>query len=283
MLEQCISILDLGIIFGLLSIAVYLTFRLLDFPDLTVDGSHVLGAAISAILVKNGMSPYLAILIAFFCGALSGLLTAFLHLKLKINGILSGILVMTMLYSINLRIMGTGNVSVYGLETCFFENTSVSLVLICFLIVVFFVCLFKTYFGLVMLSVGQNSCASQLYNINTHFYKFFLISLSNALSACVGAVLVQYQGFADISMGFGCVVTALACIMLGEVFYASVRRLSLVLISIIFGSILYRMITQMALNLDNIGLRSSDLKMITAFMVIASIIVTRFKKRTLTC
>lgn len=279
MMDQLITVLDLGIIYGLLAVSVYLTFRVLDFPDLTVDGSFVLGGALSVLLIKNGVSPYLALILPCLGGILAGLTTATLHLKFKINGILASILVMTMLYSINLRILGSANVSIFSEITIFGNQPLWTNIAVCLIFLIPMMWLFQTYLGLILIAVGQNEQACRLYKINTTKHKYFLIALSNGVASIIGALMTQHQGFCDISMGFGVVIIALACIMLGEIFAKGNHNRSKIFMYIILGSIIYRAIIQIALNLDDIGLKTSDLKLITSVMVIASIILSNLRKR----
>lgn len=278
MLNQAYVVMNLAIIYGLLSVCVYLTFRVMDFPDLTVDGSFVVGGALAVLIIKNGYSPYSALITPFLGGALCGLFTAILHLKFKINGILSGILTMTMLYSINLRLLGAANVSIHGLPSIFGQEPLYTNLCAGLLFLAPLMLMFKTYFGLVLKAVGQNEHACRLYNINTAQHKYFLIVLSNGLAAVVGSLMVQYQGFCDISMGFGLVITGLACIMLGETIARKTHHISSMLMWIMLGSLVYRTVIQWALNLDELGIQASDLKLVTGVMVIASIILSRLYK-----
>lgn len=279
MLDQLVTVLELGLIYGLLSISVYLTFRILDFPDLTVDGSFVLGGALSVVLIKKGYSPFLSLMLPTIGGLIAGLSTGFLHLKFRINGILSSILIMTMLYSINLRLLGSANVSIFGETTILGEYSLFMNIGLCLMIMLPMIWIFKTYCGLILIAVGQNAKACNLYKINTKNHKYFLIAFSNGLASMIGALMTQYQGFCDISMGFGIVIIGLACIMLGEVFARQTRSITKIFLCIIFGSILYRTIIQIVLNLDDFGLKTSDLKLITALMVIASITIPIFRNR----
>jgi putative ABC transport system permease protein len=278
MIDQATTVIDLALISGVLSIAIYLTYRILDFPDLTIDGSYVLGASLSAITLKSGYCSYITLIISFICGALSGLLTSILHLKFRINGILASILVMTMLYSINFRIMGASNISIFHMDISLGQYSSLILIFLTCMIITSLIFLFKTYFGLVLIAVGQNSNACRLYMVNTNLHKCFLICLSNGISALMGGVMLYYQGFCDISMGFGTVITGLACIMLGESLRKKNSNITKQLFFIILGSIVYRTLIQIALNLDDLGLKSSDLKLITSIMVIISIILSQLRK-----
>lgn len=268
-----ISTLAQGLIFAILAFGIYITFRILNFADMTAEGSLTLGGSVCAILMTNmNLDPLFATIIAGFIGSLAGLITGFLNTKLKIQDILSGILTMIALYSINLRIMGKANVSLLGKNTIFrFLNsannsqTSVFLVslTICLVFLIILSLFFKTRLGLAIRATGDNEQMAKVVGINTDLNKILALMISNFLCAISGALIVQNQGFADINMGTGMLVIALASIVIGEAIIKNFNFLAR-LISCIIGSICYRFVIFFVLNL---GMSPSDLKLLTAAIV----------------
>lgn len=286
--------IEQGLLFALLALGVYLTFRILSFPDLTVDGSFALGGAIAAKLIISGYSPFLATLIAMAGGALAGIVTGLLTTKGKINGLLAGILTMIGLYSINLRIMESrANLPLLREETFYtmlkdlhFPGVSiggvtwVSGVAIFFLIFVLIVkgiidWFLHTDLGLDLRATGDNSTMIRSFGANTDSTTIVGLALSNALVAVAGAMIAQYQGFADVGMGTGMIVTGLASVIVGEVLFGSADILRAT-VAVIGGSVVYRLVIALALRA---GLQPSDMKLITALIVIIALVFpTVFKK-----
>lgn len=279
MSEQYIGAIELGLLFSFMALGVYITFRILDFPDLTVDGSYTTGGAIAAVMITNGFSPWLATLAAFGGGMAAGMCTGLLHTKGKINGLLSGILMMIALYSINLRIMGKPNVSLMGENSLF---TSMNPLLVMPFIVIFVKVLMdlflRTDLGLALRATGDNSRMIRSFGVNTDNTTILGISLSNGMVALSGALIAQYSTFADSSMGIGMIVIGLASVIIGEAIFGtgSVFRATL---AVVLGSIVYRIVVALALNVE--WLKASDLKLITAIIVIVALVfpsVQRFLK-----
>ncbi|MGO4374777.1 ABC transporter permease [Paenibacillus sp. MCAF20] len=217
MLTSLQGAIESGLLYALMALGVYITFRILDFPDLTVDGSFTTGAAIGAVMTVNGTPPWIAVICAFIGGAVAGTCTGLLHTKGKINGLLSGIIMMIALYSINLRILGKPNVSLRNMDNVF-DGVSV-LVLAAILAIVVKVLLdlfFKTDVGLSLRATGDNSRMIRSFGGNTDITTIFGIALSNALVATSGALIAQQQKFADNSMGIGMIVIGLASVIIGE-------------------------------------------------------------------
>jgi putative ABC transport system permease protein len=275
--------IELGLLYAPAVLGVFLTFRILNFPDLTVDGSFVSGAAASAIAIRYGIPGIPALGIGFIAGLLGGCLTAFLHTRLKIGKILSGILSVSMLYTINLRLMRGPNVSLLnegGIIGFFSAPMNHLLVIIFLLLIVILTKLFidwflQTEFGLFLRATGDNESTAKSFSINTNVTKFIAISLSNGLVGLSGALIAQFQGFADINMGVGSVVLILAALMLGETIIYN-NKVSTTTLTIIVGSILYQLIINIALRL---GLGGSDLKFITAVIVITALVMGNNKKK----
>lgn len=264
---------ELGCIFAILSFGVYISFKILNLPDLTVDGTFTLGAAVSAMLAVKGY-PISGILAAMLCGACAGSATALLHTKLKIQSILAGILTMTALYSINLHVMDNQpTVSLFNVTSIFtyVENIYmgkvillVALVLVTGLLLYLFL---KTQLGLSIRATGDNEIMVRASSINTDAMKIIGLALSNAIVALSGAVLAQYQSFADNQSGIGTMVIALASIIIGEALI-NASTLGRQLVSVVIGSIIYRYIYALALQ---IGIDASDLKLLSALLVVAAI------------
>jgi len=253
--------LQLGLIYGLLALGIFITFRLLNIPDLTADGSFTLGLAVSAVFTVAG-HPILGIILAMVVGGFAGGVTGLLQTKMNIHPILAGIITMSGLYSINLFIMGeSSNVSLIGSETIFTlvstelqgltNNTVKLLVASLFCLVLWFILvqLFKTHLGLSIRATGNNEDMVRASSINVHGVKIIALAIANACIALSGAIIAQYQGFADISSGIGIMVIGLASVIIGEVLLGN-RSVTVGLLSAIIGSILYRSIIAFALSRD---------------------------------
>ncbi|KLN59305.1 ABC transporter permease [Kiloniella spongiae] len=274
--------IELGLVYGLIALAVFLSFRILDFPDLTIDGSFPLGAAVCATMIVSGYNPILATVIAFLAGGMAGLVTAFLNLRFKILNLLASILTMIALYSINLRIMGRPNVAIITEETILtpFEGQGLPgyyLKPIIAAIIVFVVALIVARFlnsdyGLAMRSTGANQKMARAQGIDTNKTTYIGMALSNALVGLAGALFAQMNGFADITIGTGTIVIGLAALIAGEAIF-STRGMLMAVLACIFGSIVYRIAIGLALNADSIGLEPSDLNLVTALLVTIALIL----------
>lgn len=265
-----ISVLELGMIFAIMALGVSISYKILNFPDLSVDGSFPLGAAVAASLMIHGVPSIIALLGSIIAGAISGFFTGYIHAKFKITNLLSGIIVMIALYSINLRIMGKANIHLFTLKSIFNDNQSdfvilLLILLICKLSLDF---ILSTQFGFVLRALGENEVVVKSFGLNEGKFKIIGLMVANSFVALSGGILSQYQGFADIGMGTGMLVTGLASIILGEHIFFKVKRLKLTSI-VILGSLVYRFIIALALK---IGFAASDLKLITA-LILLSILV----------
>ncbi len=270
--------IETGLLFGIVALGVFISFRVLDFPDLTVDGSLPMGAATSATLIVAGVNPFLSLLGAIVAGALAGLVTAWLNVRLGILHLLASILTMIALYSVNLRIMGKPNQALLGEETVFtpFEKlidlpyywvTPIVLFAIIVALLILLNLFLSSETGLGMRATGVNGRMAAAQGINTGKMKLVGIALSNAMVALAGALFAQIQGGADITMGVGVIVVGLAAVILGEATF-STRTIILATIGCVIGSILYRVVVAVALNADFIGLQAQDLKLVTAVLVV---------------
>lgn len=281
-----IGSIQLGLLYAIMALGVYITFRVLNVPDLTVDGSFSLGMACTAVVTISG-HPFLALLVAIIAGAVAGCATGLLQTKLNIHPILSGILVMTGLYTVNLGIMGgRANLSLVGNETIFtkikviitmqnrMEKTLVAL-FICIIIIIILAVAFKTRFGLAIRATGDNEEMVRSSSINANVSKCIGLSMGNACVALSGALICQYQMFSDVSSGSGMVVIGLASVIIGETLVGK-RSVTMGLISAAVGSIIYRIIIAFALKIDI--LPSYALKLISALIVTVALAVPSIKE-----
>lgn len=281
---QFIGSLELGLIYSLIAIAVFLTFRIINFSDMTVDGSFTLGAAVGTALILKGFSPILATFLACCAGAIAGIFTAILSVKLKILDLLASILIMTALYSINLRIMGGPNLSLISVPTIFGESGPTvlsTITIICFLIIFItlsIIWFLSTEFGLAMKATGINPIFSRAYGSKVSRMIIIAVAMSNSLVALAGVLFSQSKEFADISMGTGTIIIGLASVFIGETIFKT-RKMSIAVLSCLIGSILYRFAITLALNTGFLGLQASDLNLITSAIVIATLFSSRFKKK----
>jgi len=260
-----IGTIEQGLIFAIMALGLYISYKILDFPDLTVDGSFPMGAAIAASLIVKGVHPVLALMGAFAGGALAGFVTGFIHVRYKITNLLAGIIVMTGLYSVNLRIMGRSNIPLFGVDHLFSGRNAITVILILIVVCKLFIdFLMRTKFGFALRALGDNETLVISLGLNEKTLKIQGLMLANGLVALSGGILAQYQGFADVGMGTGTIVTGLASIIIGESVLKRGRMLNLTTI-VIAGSIVYRLIITGALQ---IGFNASDLKLITAVLTV---------------
>lgn len=299
--------LEQGLIYALMALGVYLSFRILNFADLSVEGSFPMGAAISALAIVNGLDPFLSLLLAFIGGGIAGLITALLHTKGKIDGLLAGIITMTGLYSINLKIMGTPNLSVFRLDTVFtpinnfesyitdnFTNNefllsftpwfyTIVLVIVIFIIKKLIDWFLQTDLGLSIRATGDNPAMIRSFGVNTNTSIIIGLMLSNALVGLSGGLLAQYQAYSDVQMGIGMIVIGLASVIIGQAIFGTktIKRASF---AVIIGAIIYRFVIALSLYLPWIG--PTDMKLITAVIVVLALILPNIssnskRKRTL--
>jgi putative ABC transport system permease protein len=274
--------IETGLIFGLVALGVFLSFRVLAFPDLTVDGSYPLGAAVSATLIVNGVDPFLATAAAIGAGALAGLLTAFLNLRFGILHLLASILTMTALYSINLRIMGRPNVAVLGSTTVVtpFQDLGLHNIylrpLLAGIVLAMVGALLARFllsdYGLAMRATGGNARMARAQGVDTRQTTYVGMAISNAMVALAGALFAQMNGFADVTIGTGTIVVGLAAVIIGEAIFGT-RSVGVWILGCVAGSVLYRLAVALALNADVLGLHSSDLNLVTAVLVAVALIL----------
>ncbi len=280
--------LESGLIYGLVALGVLISFRTLDFPDLTADGSFPLGGAVAGISIVAGVNPWLACLFGMLAGSVAGIVTAWLHVKLGILQLLASILVMVALYSVNLRIMGAPNLPLLGETTVFSSLVTDSngywmrcliigvVVVIAKLLLDWF---YSTETGLSMRATGSNLRMAQAQGINTSWMTIIGMAVSNGLIALAGALFVQTQGGADISIGIGTIVIGLAAVIIGETIIPA-KRIWLITLAVILGAVLYKLFIQVALSSDtlrSIGFGPQDLNLITALLVVIALVLPKAK------
>lgn len=269
--------IEQSLILAIMVLGVYISFRILNFPDMTVDGTFPLGAAISAKLLTLGVNPYLTLLVALVAGAVAGAVTGLIHVKLKVKDLLAGILVMTALYSVNLRVMGKSNIPLFEEDNIFNTEYSMMITIVVLILISKFLLdyLLKTKFGFALKALGDNENLIVSLGLNEEKYKIYGLMIANAFVAFSGAVLAQYQGFADVGMGTGIIVIGLASIIIGDTLFGKRRKLAGTTI-VIIGSILYRGVIAVTLSM---GMDASDLKLITSIIVIVILWIQKQKDK----
>ncbi len=284
-----VGALSQGLVYGLMALGVYLTFRVLDFPDLTVDGSFPLGAAVSAILIIKGVNPFVTLPVAILAGMAAGFVTAFLSTKLGILNLLASILTMIALYSINIRIMGKPNIALIGQPTIFdyffdfreflslhgipgYIMTPILFLVIIVIVKIILDLFLHTEVGLALRATGDNESMIRAQGVNSHFTIMLGVAISNGLVALAGALVAQNQGSADVNMGVGTIVAGLASVIVGEAVIGEMTVFRAT-IGVIIGSILYRLSIALALTLriGQLHITPSDLKLITAVLVVIAL------------
>lgn len=278
---------ELGLIYAFVALGIFLAFRVLDFPDLTVDGSFPLGAAVTAVLIAAGLNAWAAAGIAMIAGALAGIVTAILNVRFKILNLLASILTMIALFSVNLRVMGKPNVALinadtmlspffgHGLREFYVRPLFIGVLVIVALIAVWR--FLESDAGLAMRATGANARMARAQGVDTSFQIYLGMALSNALVALGGALFAQTSGFADVTSGVGTIVVGLAAVIIGETLLGA-RGILIALIGCVLGSILYRIAIQLALSTDMLGLQASDLNLVTAVLVTVALILPRLRR-----
>ena len=288
-----LSVLEQGLIYGVMALGVYITYKILDFPDLTVDGSFPLGAAIAAVMITKGMHPLLTLAVSFAAGGAAGMLTGVIHVTLKVRDLLSGIIMMTALYTVNLRITGKANVPLYGKVTVF-ENgltegffpevlKSAAPLVVIAVITAFVKYLLDWYLstqsGYLLRAAGDNDTFVTSMGVEKGRVKIIGLAIANGLAALGGCLFAQQQRFFDISMGTGTVVIGLASVIIGTSLLKKAVFLR-VTASVILGSVLYKACVAFALRyMKVIHLQSKDLKMVTSVLFLLILVITQERKK----
>ncbi|MEI7982901.1 MAG: hypothetical protein WCI71_14710, partial [Bacteroidota bacterium] len=281
-MELWIGAVNLGLLYAFMAIGTYITYKLYSFPDITIDGTFTTGAAVASILVADGWDPILVLPVAFLVGSLAGFVTGFIHTRFRIEGLLAGILVMTGLYSVNLHIMGKSNIPLLNSKTFVTLLTDINpglnievwtCIFLALVMVVFWmlVSLFlQTDFGLTMRCTGNNPLMIAAQGVSVNRFKIFGIALANGFVGISGALVAQYQGFADIGMGIGSIIFSLASVIIGEAILRG-RSMFIKILGVILGSIIFRLAVALVLHL---GMNPNDLKILTSLFVLLTIIAT---------
>lgn len=301
-MELLISVLEQGMIYGIMALGVYITYKILDFPDLTVDGSFPMGAAITAVMITKGLPAALTLPACFLAGALIGVLTGLIHVKLKVRDLLSGIIMMTALYTVNLRIAGRANLPFYKEETVFDNAVTNAIftgalaswktVLVMFFIMIVVKLLLDLYMqtgsGFLLRAVGDNAAIVTAMGEDRGRVKILGLAIANGLVSLGGCLFAQQQRFFEISVGTGTVVIGLASVIIGTSIYQKLDsagkiplalykvRFSMITLSVLVGSIIYKACVALAIRM---GLKSTDLKMITAVLFLVILVFSMEKKK----
>lgn len=283
------SVLEQGMIYAIMALGVYITYKILDFPDLTVDGSFPMGAAITAVMISRDMNPLLTLPICFLAGAFVGMLTGLIHVKLKVRDLLSGIIMMTALYTVNLRVAGRANLPIYN-KTTIFDNEFVNGIFrggaasFKTIIIVLAITLISKYLldwylstksGMLLRAVGDNDRIITSLSVDKGLVKIVGLAIANGLVTLSGCIFAQQQRYFDISMGTGTVVIGLASVIIGTSLFKKITVLR-VTSSVVIGSVIYKGCVALAISL---GFESTDLKMITAVLFLAILVLGMERKR----
>lgn len=284
-----IGVIEEGLIYAIMALGLYITYKILDFPDLSVDGTFPMGAAVTAMLILKGVHPVLTLLISFAAGLLAGCITGLIHVKLKVRDLLSGIIMMTALYSINLRIAGKANLPIFSKETIF-ENAFLEAVvpkaldpyLVCIILfVIVLICkvlldlFLKTRAGYLLRAVGDNEVLVTSLAKDKGMVKILGLALANGFVALAGCVYCQQKGFFEVSTGTGTMVIGLASVIIGTKLLKRFRSVKATT-AVIFGSIVYKACVSLAIAL---GMAASDLKLITAVLFLIILVASNRKER----
>lgn len=274
-MSSILSVITQSLILSIMAIGVYITYKILDFPDMSADGSYTLGASVVAASLMGGMNPVPATLLAVICGSLAGMITGLLHVKLKITNLLSGILVMGMLYSVNLRIMGKSNIPLFSYKHLFNSELSPVLLALIFMIIckLFLDLFLKTSIGYTLKGVGDNSQMIKSLGIDIGYIKILGLMLSNGLIALAGALMAQFQGFTDVNMGTGTLVLGIASIIIGLTLFKKFKFINNTT-AIVVGAFIYQFTIYYAMQR---GMLPTDLKLITALVIVAFLSASNLK------
>lgn len=284
-----LSVLEQGMIYAIMALGVYITYKILDFPDLTVDGSFPLGAAVTCILISKGVNPYLTIPVSFLAGALVGMITGLIHVKLKVRDLLSGIIMMTALYTVNLRVAGRANLPIYNQENIF-DNQFVNTLFPAFLepyktaIIILIIMILTKYIldwymnsqsGFMLRAVGDNETIVTSLGVDKGTIKIIGLSIANGLVCLSGCIFANQQRFFDISSGTGTVVIGLASVIIGTSIFKKITFLR-VTSSVIIGSLIYKACVAVAIRVIP---ASSDLKLVTAVLFLVILVIGTDRKK----
>ena len=284
-----LSVFEQGLIYAIMALGLYITYKILDFPDMTVDGSFPLGAAITAMLITKGWNPFLTLPISFAAGAVAGMLTGLIHVKLRVRDLLSGIIMMTALYTVNLRIAGKANLPIYNMENIF-DNKLVNAiipeslsqfktVIVAFVITMIVKYILDWYLstksGFMLRAVGDNETIVTSLGVDKGWIKILGLALVDGFAALSGCMFAQQQRYFDVTMGTGTVVIGLASVIIGTTVFKKVTFLR-VTSSVVIGSLIYKACVAVAIRM---GMQSTDLKLITAILFLLILVVGTERKK----
>ena len=278
-MESIYGALQLGLVFALVALAIFLTLRIIDFPDMTVNGSFTLGAAVSGMMLLDGYHAIASTIVAFVAGSIAGLITAWLSIYYRIQHLIAGIIVMMGLYSVNLRIMGRPNISLFDVKTIFDLAPHMVVLLIIVLSILALLTLFLlSEIGLAIRASGHNSVMGEAYGFNKNITVITMVALSNGLVALSGSLFSQLQGFVDISIGQGVIIVGLASVILGERLVRQ-HKVSIILFCCVIGAVIYRLIITAALKASDFGFMSSDVYLVTSGLIVLVMSMDRNREK----
>lgn len=283
-MEYYLTAIVMGLCLSLMATGIFISMKIFKIPDITTDGSYTLGAVITAILLPAGYHPFVTILMVMIGGALAGAITGFIHTRFKIDALLSGILTMTALYSVNLSLMARSNIPLINISSIFQlftkEQTAVSdlITVVCFvgIITAAIIYVLKTDFGIAMRATGNSISMSKSLGVNVNMMQITGLAIANALTALSGYLIAQYQGFSDINMGIGIVITGLGSVLIADaiISWLNITKLALQILLVILGSIIFRLVLAFTLS---IGIDPTMLKLITALFVLVIVALPGLK------
>jgi putative ABC transport system permease protein len=279
-----LTALQMALCLGPMAMGIFITMKVFNIPDITTDGSYTLGAAVTAILLTAQVPLWIVLPVSILCGALAGTLTGFIHTKLGIDALLSGILVMTALYSVNLMILGRSNIPLIGTASIFDVlsfpgNTNALLIAMIFVLVllVLIIYLLRTDFGIAMRATGNNPVMTKAMGVNNDRIKIIGLAMANGLTATSGFLVAQYQGFADINMGIGIVITGLGSVLIADAIrlWTGIRKIGRQIVLVLFGCMIFQAVLAFTLS---IGVDPNLLKMVTALFVLTIVAIPKLSK-----
>ncbi|MDR1609874.1 MAG: hypothetical protein LBR78_03430 [Holosporales bacterium] len=277
-IQELLTSIEVGLILGVVAIGVFMTFKTINFADMTCDGSFVSGAAVTAVLIRNGANPYFVVLASMIAGGMAGVLTGILNIRYKVADLLAGIIVAYTLYSVNLMVMGNVPSIAFVDHRTIFSDSALPAVVVVTLLVAAVTCMMFSGFGLKLRAVGYNRQFATTYGIDVNKMTVLGLAMSNAMIAAGGSIFSQFQGFCDVSGGFGMLVMGLASIMVGTSIL-HFKREPLLILSCVTGSILYRIFINIALHSDVLGIKTQNLNLVTGLIMIGIMIMKGGVKR----
>jgi len=281
-----LTALQMALCLGPMAMGIFITMKVFNIPDITTDGSYTLGAVVTAVLLSSNVPLWIVLPVSMLCGALAGTITGFIHTKLGIDALLSGILVMTALYSVNLIILGRSNIPLIGTASIFdllslpFAGSLNSLIIAAFFVLIllfFIIYLLRTDFGIAMRATGNNPVMTRAMGVNNDRIKIIGLAMANGLTATSGFLVAQYQGFADINMGIGIVITGLGSVLIADAIrmWTGIRKIGRQIMLVLFGCMIFQAVLAFTLS---VGVDPNLLKMVTALFVLTIVAIPKLSK-----